>query len=128
MDLATEWRGRRWRRLLNLIDRLPRNSGYVEAVANDDLVAEQILDRPQPEGEKPQRRMSEYSADVEMLSVIADRLSEMINVLAAVNGAKPGPMQHAPRPVTALERVRERRRVTKHRAIVARVLPRKPTE
>lgn len=99
----------------------------MEAVSNDDVVAEQILNREPPE-DAPRRRMSEYSADVEMLSVLADRISELINLLAAVNGTQTGPLQHAPRPQTALERVRERRRVTTHRTLVARVLPQKSTQ
>lgn len=73
----------------------------------------------------PRRRMSEYSADVEMLTVLVDRIAELINLMVAINGGAPSPIQHAPRPQTALERVRERRRVEKHRSVVARVLPHK---
>lgn len=72
--------------------------------------------------------MSEYSADVELLSAINDRMGELINVLAAVNGAKPQSLKYTTRPVTALDRVRVRRRETTHKTLVSRLLPHKADE
>lgn len=123
MDLATEWRGRRWRKLLNLIDHLPRDSAYVEAIANDDAMADQLVEQV-PET-APGPRLSDWSPEVEALYALVDRVTELIHLTAAVNGAKPGRMQPAPRPVTAFDRARIRRRVRKHRDLVARVLPHK---
>lgn len=122
------WRSRRWRKLLNLIDHLPRNSAYVEALANDEDLVEQMLDRSDDAATGPTRRMSEYSADVELLSAISDRIAELIQVTVAVNGAKPQKIQYSPRPITAGERVRRRRRESKHRTLVSRMLPHKPLE
>lgn len=99
----------------------------MEAVSNDEQVAEQILDRPE-ENLHPRRRMSEYNAVVEMLSVVADRVSELISLTAAINGGTPREIPHAPRPETALERVKDRRRRDKHKAIVARMLPHKQNQ
>ncbi len=78
-------------------------------------------DEPKP----PKRRMSEWSVEVELLSTAVDRLSELIQTIAATAGAKPSRIQPQPRPQTAAERVEARMRLQKHRSIVARVLPHK---
>lgn len=122
-----EWRRRRWRRLLNLIEFLPRDSAYIEALSNDEEIAQQLLDKQIPE-RPPQRRMSEYSAVVEVLSLVADRIAELIGTVAASRGIKPRRIQPAPRPVTALERLRKRRRRIRHRSLVSKLLPHKREE
>lgn len=122
LDLATEWRSRRWRRLLNVIDHLPRDSAYVEALTNDDAFAEAVLAQDIPAG-KPTRRMADWSPTVELMSSILDRLGEVVQAVAALGGAKPRKIAAAPRPVTARDRVAHRRRMENHRALVARVLP-----
>lgn len=120
IDLAREWRSRRWRRLLNLIDHLPRDSAYVEALSDDEEMAERMLGQAD---RAPRRRMSEFSVEVELLSVIADRQAEIINALIARRGVKPARIKWQPRPETALERVRRRKRRRQHEALVAKVLP-----
>jgi hypothetical protein len=128
LDLADEWRGRRWRRLLNLIDHLPRNSRLHEAMAEDERLAEHLLSQPEPKEAPPTRRWSEFSIEVELLAGIFDRLADVPNAIAAANGAKPRKVKPYPRPITAVERVRERKAKTKHRSVVARVLPRGGTD
>lgn len=124
LDLATEWRSRRWRRLLNIIDRLPRTSAYVEAMIADEQLAEQLIDdKSEDERQKPSRRMSDWSVEVELLTYIFDRLGELTQAVAALGGAKPRQPQRAPYPATAMQRVRERRRKQRHLELVARVLP-----
>jgi len=125
LDLATEWRSRRWRRLLNIIDRLPRNSAYCEALTEDEELAEQVLKGPDPQQTAPRRRMADWSPTVEMLTAILDRLGELTLAVAARRGAKPGKLPRGPYPTTAVERVRARKRIENHRALVARVLPHK---
>lgn len=127
IDLGTEWRARRWRKLLNIIDHLPRNSSYVEAMAMDEELALEVLRRPEKKT-PPRRRMSEWSAEVELLSTAVDRLSELIQAIAAGHGAKPTRLNPQPRPETAHERVKHRERVRKHNSIVARVLPHKANQ
>ena len=95
----------------------------MEALAGDEATAERIVARPAPPKAQPTRRISEWSTQVELLSVIADRLGELIAAHAATKGAKVKPPRPMPRPVTALQRVERRRRETKHRALAARVLP-----
>lgn len=126
LDLATEWRSRRWRRLLNVIDRLPRDSAYVEALANDEELAEQMLRRDRGEEKKAKRRLSDWSPTVEVLTAILDRLGELTQAVAALGGAKPRKVPRAPYPVTAFDRVRNRNRSERHRSLVSRVLRREP--
>jgi len=124
LDLATEWRSRRWRRLLNIIDRLPRHSAYVEALTDDEEFAEAMLAQGIPPG-KATRRLADWSPTVELLTGILDRLAEVTQAIAASRGVKPRKIVRAPHPVTALDRIRQRRRYETHRSVVARVLPHK---
>lgn len=131
LDLATEWRSRRWRRLLNIIDRLPRDSAFMEAMADDDELADRMVrarGRTSEGKTKPVRRMSDWSPTVEMLTAILDRLGELVQAVAALGGAKPGKLPRAPYPVTALDRARNRQRVETHTSVVARVLRRNRTQ
>lgn len=123
LDLATEWRSRRWRRLLNIIDHLPRHSAYVEAMANDEQLAEHLARQPEPKQDnQSRRRMSDWSPDVELLTSILNRLGELVQAVAVLGGAKPRKVPPAPHPVTAMDRARNRRRFEKHRSLAARVL------
>jgi hypothetical protein len=123
IDLATEWRSRRWRRLLNIIDQLPRDSAFHESLADDEQLAERMLERPDPPPGPPTRRMREWSAEVELLSVVVDRLAELIQVVGATKGSKARSIRHQPRPVTAMQKLRARKRRAKHEALAARVAP-----
>lgn len=121
LDLGTEWRERRWRRLLDLIDGLPNHSHLAEAMAADDELAEAILNADDGRPQHAVRRISDYSPEVEMLTLIADRLAENTQVLLASRGGKPRKLPPLPRPVTAVEKARTRRRQAKHEWTVARV-------
>lgn len=127
LDLGTEWRARRFRKLLNAIDGLPRHSGFVEALTSDDDWAEQVLAAGEPEN-LPARRMSEWSPVVEQLTNILDAVREQTAVAVAAAGGKPNKVKPSPRPKTALERVRKRRRTEQHRSLVARLLPHKAAD
>ncbi len=116
------WRARRWRFLLDVIERLPRDSAYLEAVADDEELAAAVIDHLGPPG-KSVRRVGEWSVQVEVLSDIADLLTQLIHLTAAAHGAKPGRPARMPRPVTALDRLRRRQRMERHRTLVARLLP-----
>lgn len=99
----------------------------MEALTQDEDLAREMLNRPAGKT-SAQRRMSEWSPEVELLSIAVDRLAELIQAVAAGHGAKPRPITPAPRPQTADERVRNSERLRKHRALVARVLPHKAHE
>ncbi len=116
------WRSRRWRHLLNIIDRLPRHSAFAESLADDDELATVLARMPQRDG-VPSRRMREWSPEVELLSVLGDRIAELIQAVGATKGAKPRQVRALPRPVTAMQRRRAAARKDKHKSLVARLLP-----
>jgi len=106
-----------------VVDGLPRNSRYAEAVSQDDELAEALVDKDDLVPVGP--RVSEFTPEVEMLTAIFDRLGELGQIFAASRGGKAGRVQPAPRPRTARDRVARRRREKKHRSLVARLLPHK---
>lgn len=127
LDLATEWRRRRWRRLLSIIDQLPRESRYFEARINDDESVALAMEAEAAAGERanagPVRRMADWSAEVELLTIAVNRLGEIAQAVAMLGGAKPGRLPPAPVPTTAFERVRRRKLMKQHKSLVSRLLP-----
>ena len=119
------WRSREWRRLLNLIEHLPPDSyTYASMMLDENYVTmlNQAREaRPGGEASSPTSRPSQayWGAGMELLAVVADRLS----VLIEMQSAKPRAVVPYPRPETAMERVQYRSRWEKHRALVKRVLP-----
>lgn len=106
---------------MNLIDHLPRDSYFVEALLSDDDFGEQMLDMPEPSSHS--ERLSEWSSLREGLARVEDALHHVSASVIAAAGAKPPTIDPAVRPITAIERARRRRRVREHEALVARVLP-----
>lgn len=127
VDLAQLWRQRRWRFLLNLIDHLPRDSAFIEALAEDDELADRNVARPD-NGRRRTPPISEFTPDVELLAAVYDRLGNLITVVAATAGSKRPPKPKPwPRPVTAIERARHRRAKAEFDEIVALVTPHEVT-
>lgn len=106
------------REALNLINRLPRNSHLAAAMADDDELAD-LIDEDAPVPPPP---LTDWSADHQMLNIIADRLGELIRTTAQVNSTKTVPPVHPlPRPETALQRKARRRRQAKRDLIADRL-------
>src|SRR5690606_28292329 len=109
------------REALNLIENLPRGSRFQAALADDDELADEIGDlvegRP-----PPPPPLTEWTADHEKLTLIADRLGELLHLTAAANSSKRVP-QYRPlaRPETALQRKARRRRAAKRELIADRL-------
>lgn len=109
------------REALNLIESLPRGSRFQAALADDDDLADEIGDlvegRP-----PPPPPLTEWTADHEKLTLIADRLGELLHLTAAANSSKRVP-QYRPlaRPETALQRKARRRRAAKRELIADRL-------
>jgi hypothetical protein len=136
LDLGTEWRERRWQRLLDLIDELPRTSRFRELIAQDEELA-----RIQAEADWAARKtakkdpvresalpLREWSPEVDMLAGVFDRLGGVISSLYASRGIKNAPkFKPLKRPETAYERLmrrfseQEKQRI--HESIIAAVLP-----
>lgn len=70
-------------------------------------------------------RMTEWSPEVAAIVAAVDRLGELIGALVSVNGGTPPKIPAYPRPVTAAQRARKRKRIEGHYDLVRRVLPHK---
>ncbi len=119
------WRSRRWRKLTNILEQLPRTSAYAQALATDEELAQEIARLPDSELDRPgewTRSHRDYTAEVEMLTAVFDRLGELILVSAASRGARGKPASPGPRPANAIEKVRRRLTRERHDNLVARVL------
>jgi len=119
------WRARRWRELLNVLDHLPRTSAYAQAMATDEELAAEVARLPEANRTAVwSRSQRDYTAEVEMLSAVFDRIGELIRVTAATRGARGRPPQQAPRPVNAVDRERRRLAQVKHQKLADRLLRR----
>jgi hypothetical protein len=119
VDLLDLWRDKiSVRKVLNLVDRLPSGSQYISAIVDDEDLADAVDAAAQSTPS-----VSEWSPTVAALAVIADRLATLINVQVARGGGKPGQVDPYPRPVTAAQRVRGRRRMERHQRLVSLLLP-----
>lgn len=101
---------KRWVHLLALIEGLPTHSRYMEAVYNDEELAEQILDSGQgePSGEY-HPPLSIWTPELAMLADISDKLSAIQATQVGVAGGKSKNPKPTPRPETAIERAKQRR-------------------
>lgn len=117
---------RRVRRLLAYIDRLPRNSYYSEAVANDPEHMHLLLEAAGDAPADRRPRMSSWSPEVEATTTVADLLRALIAITVMANskkGAKKPDATPTPRPGTVLDEVRRERKRRKHEELKRRVLP-----
>jgi hypothetical protein len=106
--------------LLNLIDHLPRHSFFNEARANDPELAEFLANQ---EPAEHQERLSNWNSEVEILAIIADRLTLVANVIARTAGATSDlRIDPIPRPVTEMQRARERHEREREKAIYRRLV------
>lgn len=112
-------RDRSWRQFYNLVARLPHWGHYKAALAMDEVWAARMLDReeagletpPTGDDETPQLTPLGYSDVVSRLDLIADRVFAVRTaVQASFSKDHEEPrFPSMPRPVTAMERERERR-------------------
>lgn len=93
-------------------------------MVRDEQLAE-ALSGEDDDRRKPERRMADWSVEVELLSQILDRLGEVVQVSAAGRGARNHRVEPAPRPTTAIRKYKDRQRQERHLALVAQVLPHK---
>lgn len=113
----------RWKFTLALVDHLPRTSSYVQAVSQDDEIAEAAGHVP-PSLAGPS--LTEWTPEVEALAAVIDRLGEVINGLRVIHPSGKGKAVHVPpyrRPTTAFDRARIRREVRLSEAAIAKAFP-----
>lgn len=120
LDLLDFFRGvHSWRKLRVLIDRLPASSASTESMLNDPEYARWALE--QPKGPPSPPRMADWSTEVDLLARVVDRLAELTTVVASGLGGKPRPPQPVTRPVTEIDRERDRISERRHLALVDEV-------
>jgi hypothetical protein len=119
-----DWfRGHRpWAQLLRVIGRLPPQSHYKAALADDDELAERS---PPPVPGAPRVPLTGYSRTHELLAALLDAVNELHATLTAAHtkGGKRPPVRRTPRPVTALQRAEHRRTAATLTSIEAKMLP-----
>lgn len=118
------WRTRKWKKILLILEHLPRTSAYAEAMATDERLAKSLAALPESTRKAQWRRSyREFTPEVEMLSALFDRVGELIRVTAGVRGARTKQPMSAPRPIPAIDRIKRQSAEEKHRRLTARVLP-----
>lgn len=112
---------------MNLVQQLPPHSRLKAAMADDDELAEQMdLDNLPP---PPPPSLTEFDPTTRAIADLYDRMGTLIQVVMASSGSKKRlKMPPYPRPRLAIERVKHRRRMAKHRRLVARLLPHKAVD
>lgn len=117
--LGVLWRARRWRLLQNLIDHLPPDSHYAEAMLNDSEYAAAIIAAGLPE---PAERISQWSPVREALAQVIDALHIQTQTLVAVMGGTPRTVRAVDRPVTAIERAAGDDKRRRYEQLLAQIL------
>lgn len=106
---------------------MPRESHYKSEVFDSDDYAEQMLEaQRQAEEQQKKRTMLGYSDVLDALYNIADRLGALYSVTIAVNSenGKAPDVAPMPRPETAVDRIRDKKFMQRHRGRVAKLLSR----
>lgn len=111
------------RKLLVLVESLPRNSLTGEAMSQDDELVEMVASGQAAEPTSKAIRMAEFSPEVEALYGAIDRLGDVVSGLVGLGGKKPPRIAPVPRPETAWTRFAHHQDLAAHRALVSRVLP-----
>jgi hypothetical protein len=102
----------------DLIEALPRDSALHSALADDP----DAVGTAEP-GAVPPPRLAEFPPVVEALASVHDLLAALLSVQISRGGGRPPQIAAYPRPVTAAQRVARRARMSRHRDLVARMLP-----
>lgn len=127
------WQRRRWRYLLNLIDHLPQNSYFHQAVSLDEEHAAMLAAAGAFEHKDGEASWSPpiatYSPEVEAAWTIVNELRALRHTMIAMKSkTPPAPPEMIPRPKTAFDKYASNSnetRAKKHRELAARVLPHK---
>lgn len=116
--------------MLDLIDRLPRDTYYWQVITKDPEHAAMLVEaqeRAEAAGEKGDNAppMSAWSPVVEAITTLTDRVNSLIYITRAANGAKgEQPPKPITRPTTAITSIKSKRRQQRHESLTARLLGR----
>jgi len=136
-DIDALWRARRWTYALNLIDHLPVDCWYTEAVSNDEehakMVAEAMAERRGgDDDDKPKGPpLRHWNQQASMMAELIDAVREVNHTNQQIAGGKPGDFKSYKRPTTAIDRAQREAtntvRKARHDALAKRLLPHKAT-
>lgn len=122
------WQSRRWARLLELIDRLPRDSRYTQAVSLDEEYAAMLVEKFGVNPKPSPPPMSEYSFEYEALLNITDQLQAIYIAFLGANskkGSQVPQMKPAARPETAFEKAKHRSNQAVYERLESMLFPRR---
>lgn len=105
---------------MRLINALPPHSRYFSAMLDDPEVAAAMVDIPEPTS--PELRMEGFDPHRALLTALLDAINLNTQAVIAAAGADPPKMEPAPRPVTELDRMRNRARHYDRRSLAALAL------
>lgn len=111
---------KRWVHLLHLIDGLPANSRFVEAMYADDEWREMLEASQDEDAPAPLPPLSTWSPEVNQLAQLNDSLAVLTQTLIGVNGGKPKKIKPMPRP---LEKTKTTEFTDSQKEILADFLP-----
>lgn len=109
-SLGDLWRDRRWREILNLLDRLPSNSHMNQLLVNDEEHLAAVMARQQQRDQAPTGpSMSDWSQTNALLAKLIDAVNRGTETAKGIANPKSRPSIHPePRPRTAADAVRSR--------------------
>lgn len=120
IDVMDWFEGRRhWAQLLELIHMLPEHSRYKAKLLADEDLAEKYLDQIEDEPAIVEPSFAGYDSKEQKLDMLLDQVNTLIAVTIAGAGGNPPPVKTVPRPRTGLQKVRSRRRQTRHNTLLA---------
>jgi hypothetical protein len=107
-DLHDYFAGRKpWRKLANILRRLPSHSHFITAQRNDPELAEQLV-QSGVEPEKWTPPATEWGLPELLTAALFDRLGNVITAVQAGPQRRPQQMDQFPRPETEIDRARRR--------------------
>jgi hypothetical protein len=104
-----------------MLEQLPSHGRYKAAILDDEELAERIAEQPASSS----FGMHEWTPERALLTVMVDWLQAIYSITVAANSknGKGPPVKPLPRPVTAVDRLEQRRRLEMGRAIMAQMFP-----
>lgn len=130
LSLGDLWRARRWREILNLIDRLPSNSHMNQLLVNDEEHLAQVMARQQERDQAPTGpSMSDWSQTNALLATLIDAVNRGTETAKGIANPKSRPsVQPTQRPRTAADAVRYRLDKQRHEEMNSILLRNRPAQ
>lgn len=101
--MAAEYKARRWKKLLVLIEQLPSASRFTQAYLTDEnnadqLALAQLAAEKDQDGKPADVSFKEWNLQASQLAVLIDAIHSLNATVVAVGGGKPPRIEPHPRP------------------------------